>query len=301
MNILHLKYAVEVAKTKSISKAAQNLYLGQPNLSRAIKELETSLGIDIFVRTMRGIVVTPDGEKFLEYARRIVAQIDELENIYDNGKIRKRFSLYVTKGTCYEDALIRLINSIPREGAVDIVFKEGTNDEVIDAVHSQEVNLGIIKVRTSQADRYYTQLGDKELDYRSMAHYDSCKLLMKKTHSLAQRKIISLEELQAYPEIICENTDRLRKDFATVNLGRYTNNRIYVPSMSVAFEMLESVTGSYMFAGLPNEDILQQKGLVVRDSEMITFEATMEYEDILIWRTGYNLTDIDKRFINMWQ
>ena len=48
MNILHLKYAVEVAKTKSISKAAENLYMGQPNLSRAIKELEESLGITIF-------------------------------------------------------------------------------------------------------------------------------------------------------------------------------------------------------------------------------------------------------------
>ena len=62
MNILHLKYAVEVAKTKSISKAAENLYMGQPNLSRAIKELEESLGIIIFERNTKGITVTPDGE-----------------------------------------------------------------------------------------------------------------------------------------------------------------------------------------------------------------------------------------------
>ena len=55
MNILHLKYAVEVAKTRSISKAAENLYMGQPNLSRAIKELEESLGITIFRRTTKGI------------------------------------------------------------------------------------------------------------------------------------------------------------------------------------------------------------------------------------------------------
>ena len=60
MNILHLKYAVEVAKTKSISKAAENLYMGQPNLSRAIKELEESLGIVIFERNTKGITVTPD-------------------------------------------------------------------------------------------------------------------------------------------------------------------------------------------------------------------------------------------------
>ena len=82
MNILHLKYAVEVAKTKSISKAAENLYMGQPNLSRAIKELEESLGIMIFDRNPKGITVTPQGEEFLQYARRIISQVDEVEQMY---------------------------------------------------------------------------------------------------------------------------------------------------------------------------------------------------------------------------
>ena len=75
-NILHLKYALEIAKTHSISKAAENLYMGQPNLSRAIKELEDSIGAVIFERSAKGIIVTEDGEKFLQYARRILAQVD---------------------------------------------------------------------------------------------------------------------------------------------------------------------------------------------------------------------------------
>lgn len=88
MNILHLKYAVEIAKTGSLNKAAENLYMGQPNLSRAIRELEAGLGITIFERTPRGMVVTPDGEAFLQYAVRILAQIDE----------RSRFSAMVKSG-----------------------------------------------------------------------------------------------------------------------------------------------------------------------------------------------------------
>ena len=67
MNIVHLKYAVEIARTKSISKAAENLYMAQPNLSRAVKELEEALGITIFKRTSKGITVTPEGEEFLRY------------------------------------------------------------------------------------------------------------------------------------------------------------------------------------------------------------------------------------------
>ena len=62
MNIQYLKYAIEVEKNKSISKAAKNLYMGQPNLSRAIKELEDSLGIIIFERNSKGITVTPHGD-----------------------------------------------------------------------------------------------------------------------------------------------------------------------------------------------------------------------------------------------
>ena len=82
MNILHLKYAVEVAKAGSLSKAAEALYMNQPNLSRAIKELEASLGITIFGRSAKGVYVTPEGEEFLGYARKILSQIDEVEAIY---------------------------------------------------------------------------------------------------------------------------------------------------------------------------------------------------------------------------
>ena len=79
MNLLHLKYAVEIANTKSISRAAENLYMGQPNLSRAIKELEENLHITIFNRTSKGITVTPEGEEFLQYARRIIGQVEEVD------------------------------------------------------------------------------------------------------------------------------------------------------------------------------------------------------------------------------
>jgi DNA-binding transcriptional LysR family regulator len=76
MNILHIKYAVEIADTRSISRAAENLYTSQPNLSRAIKDLERDLNITIFKRTSKGMSVTPEGEQFLEYAREIVLRVE---------------------------------------------------------------------------------------------------------------------------------------------------------------------------------------------------------------------------------
>ena len=70
MNILHLRYACEIEKTKSISKAAENLFMSQPNLSRAVKDLESSLNIQIFERTSKGMKVTVKGEEFLYYAKK---------------------------------------------------------------------------------------------------------------------------------------------------------------------------------------------------------------------------------------
>lgn len=70
MNLLHLKYAIEIEKTQSINKAAENLYMGQPNLSRAIKELERSMGVKIFQRTSKGMIPTPEGIEFLGYAKK---------------------------------------------------------------------------------------------------------------------------------------------------------------------------------------------------------------------------------------
>mgnify|MGYP000373353349 CR=1 FL=1 len=79
MNLSYLKYAVEVEKTGSITKAAQNFYMNQPHLSKIIRELERDLGEAIFDRTSRGMIPTKKGEEFLRYARTIMAQEEQIE------------------------------------------------------------------------------------------------------------------------------------------------------------------------------------------------------------------------------
>ena len=82
MNLIHLKYVLEIYKTKNFSKAAENLYMGQPNLSRAIKELEQTLGITLFNRTTKGLEVTEEGEEFVQYAKKIIYDVQKIEKIY---------------------------------------------------------------------------------------------------------------------------------------------------------------------------------------------------------------------------
>ena len=75
MNLLHVKYAVEVAKAGSLNKAAENLFVALPNVSRSIKELEADIGISIFDRSAKGVTLTPEGEEFISYAKGILYQI----------------------------------------------------------------------------------------------------------------------------------------------------------------------------------------------------------------------------------
>ena len=89
MNLLHMKYAVVVAETNSINKAAEKLFVGQPNLSRAIKELESNLGITLFERKAKGMFLTPDGEVFIRYAKNILKQIDEVETLFNKNSYSK--------------------------------------------------------------------------------------------------------------------------------------------------------------------------------------------------------------------
>ena len=123
MNILHMKYAVEIAKVGSINKASETLLMAQPNLSRSIKELEADLGITIFDRTSKGMLLTPEGEEFIGYAKNILRQLDVIEKMYKSGiPAKQKFSISVPRVSYISNAFARFSNSINASSA-EIFYK----------------------------------------------------------------------------------------------------------------------------------------------------------------------------------
>ena len=158
MNILHLKYAVEVANTGSISKAANNLYMNQPNLSRAIKELEDSLGITIFDRTTKGMTVTPDGEEFLSHAKKILSQIYEVEAIYKNGRADKqKFSVSVPRASYISAAFSEFVKCLDKQKPAEIYYKETNSMRAINNIINGGYKLGIIRYGENY-DKYFKKM-----------------------------------------------------------------------------------------------------------------------------------------------
>ena len=171
MNILHMKYAVEVAKSGSINKAAEVLYIAQPNLSRCIKELENDLGITIFNRASTGMTLTPDGEIFVQYATKVLNQIDAIEKLYKADAAKKqRFSISVPRASYIADAFAKFTRRMTDDPA-EFYYMETNPLRAINNILNEDYKLGIIRY-AADYDKYYKKmLDEKVLSYEVIAEF----------------------------------------------------------------------------------------------------------------------------------
>lgn len=296
MNILYLKYAVEVARTGSISKAAESLYMAQPNLSRAIKELEASLGITVFTRTSKGMIPTPEGEKLLQYAAGILRQVDELENMFREDVSDKQvFSISVPRACYIGHAFARFSRAIKPGGRAELFYKETNALRAVNNILHADYRLGIIRY-AAQHDRYFKDmLEEKELQYELITEFRYV-LIMGKHHPLAQKEDISFEDLSPFVEIAHADPyvpslplSRVQKEELPDNVER----RIFVFERASQLELLSSNPEVFMWVSPAPQDLLDRYGLVQKKSSA----NTKLYKDVLIYKKDYRLSELDKQFI----
>ena len=296
MNILHFKYAVEIANTKSISEAAEHLYMGQPNLSRAIKELEEELGITIFKRTSKGISITPEGEEFLQYAKRIIAQIDEVEELYKNGKKPKQsFSVCVPRTSYISKAFSEFSKGLSSDIPAEIFYKETNSMRTINNVSRCDYNLGIIRYQVTFEKYFRSLFSDKKLHAETITEF-SHVLLMSANNPLADKKTIQPSDLSPYFEI--SHADPYVPsmpliDVKKAELSENVDKHIFVFERASQFELLESIPGSFMWVSPVPEELCEKYGLVQKECP----DMGKRYKDVLIYRDEYKLTALDNQFI----
>lgn len=296
MNILHLKYAVEIAKTKSISRAAENLFMGQPNLSRAIKELEENLNITIFKRNSKGITITPEGEEFLQYAKRIISQVDEVEEIYKNGrKPKQHFSASVPRASYISYAFAEFAKKINTEIPADIFYKETNSYRTINNVVRGEYNLGIVRYQTA-FDKYFKSLfEEKRLNSETISDFKYILLISKK-HPLAAKENIQLNDLSDYIEIT--HADPYVPSLPLIDvkreeLSKHVDKRIYIFERGSQFRLLETVPTTFMWVSPIPEDLYKKYNLIQKECS----DNEKTYKDVLIYRNGYTFSELDSEFI----
>lgn len=296
MNILHLKYAVEVAKTQSISKAAENLYMGQPNLSRAIKELEESLGITIFKRTSKGISTTNDGDEFLRLARRIVAQVEEVEEIYRSKLSRKQtFSVCAPRAGYIAAAMARFASRLSPAEPADVFYRETNSGEAISNVLRGDCSLGVVRYRT-MFEKYFTDLfKEKKLICETVAEFPLL-MLISKNDPLCGAEDFSPDELGGYVEVTYGDpfvptlpTSEVKKAEQCDNVDK----RVFVYDRASQLELLSRMPKTFMQSEPLPRELLDKYGLTTREFP----RGQASCKDVLIYQKDHKLSELDKRFI----
>lgn len=295
MNILHMKYAVEVARVGSLSKAAENLILAQPNLSRAIKSLEAEIGIKIFDRTTKGMTLTPDGEEFIGYAEEILNHINQVDMIYKTGGAkRQKFSISVPRACYISEAFAEFSKAIP-DRAVDIFYKETNSQRTISNILNSDYKLGIIRYAENHDRQFKAMLEEKGLQYEMIAEF-SYLLIMSRESPLAAKEHITFDDLADYIRIAHADPYVPSLSMAKVVREELPDNVkrcIYIFERASQFELLSKNNRTFMWVSPAPQDILDKYGLIQKKCD----SNTKIYKDILVYKKGYKFTELDKKFV----
>ena len=295
MNLLHMKYAVEVAKAGSLNKAAETLLIAAPNVSRSIKELEADIGISIFERTTKGMELTPEGEEFINYAKGILNQIDEVENFYKKGSAKKqKFSISVPRACYISEAFSQFSKSLSKEPA-EIFYKETNSQRTIRNMLEHDYKLGIIRYAENYDKYFKSMLEEKGFCYEMVTEF-SYSLIMSADNPLSQKETITFDDLTDFIEIAHADPyvpsmplSKVVKEELPDNIDR----RIFIFERASQFDLLSNNPETFMWVSPAPERLLKRYNLVQKkcvDNKKI-------YKDVLIYKNGYKLSKLDRQFI----
>ena len=295
MNFLHLKYAIMVAETGSISKAAEKLYVAQPNVSRAIKELESDLNITIFERNSKGMIVTPEGEQLIHYAKRILRQIDDMEKIFKYQKKKNVFSISVPRASYISDAFVEFSKCLNNIDNAEVYYKETNAYRVINNVINEEYNLGILRYYINH-DRYFKDIIEKKELKCELINQFKYVLIFNKNSALAENKEIHYSDLKDFIEIALGDPyvpSLSTNELVKTELSEEVSRRIFVFERASQFELLANNEETFMWVSPVSKRLLDRYGLVQKEC----IDNTKEYKDLLIYRSNYKLSKLDQEFI----
>ena len=225
MTLTQLRYAIMVANSSSMNEAARNLFISQPSLSTAIKELEEEIGVELFRRTNRGISVTPEGEEFLGYARQVVEQYALIESKYvAKEQTKKKFSVSMQHYTFAVSAFVQLVKQFGMD-EYEFAIHETRTYDVIQDVKNFKSEIGILYINDFNRNVLTKLFHESNLEFHPILEC-SIYVYMWKGHPLAGQEMITLEDLREYPCLSFEQGAYNSFYFAEEVLSTYEYKRL---------------------------------------------------------------------------
>ncbi|GGH15226.1 LysR family transcriptional regulator [Paenibacillus segetis] len=255
MTLQQLKYVIEVASRGSINEAAKRLFISQPSLSNAIRDLEEELHITIFERTNKGISLSMEGAEFLSYARQVVEQAELLEGRYLNAKPSpQHFSVSTQHYAFAVNAFVKLVSEYGLD-EYELALHETKTYDIIEDVKTMRSEIGILYLNEFNAKVINKLLLSAQLQFHG--------LFMAKPHvfisinnPLAKQSIVTLDDLQQYPYLSFEQGEYNSFHFSEEILSTLSHKKsIRVNDRATLFNLLIGLNGYTISTGVLSADL----------------------------------------------
>lgn len=255
MTIQQLKYIIKIVECGSITEAARQLYISQPSLSAALKEVETEFGIEIFYRSAKGISLSSDGTEFLSYARQIVEQSELLEQRYTNRKPSKQLCTISTQHYAFAvNAFVNLISSLETE-EYEFTLRETRTYEIIEDVANFRSEIGILYFSEFNEKVLKKLIKEKHLVFTPLFEA-APHVFVSSSHPLAEAEAVSLEDLADYPFLAFEQGTYNSFYFSEEILSTEPHKKaIHVSDRATLFNLLIGLNGYTICTGVLNSDL----------------------------------------------
>ena len=296
MTLQQIKYVIGIAETGSFNKAAEKLFVSQPSLTATSHDLEDELGIEIFNRTGRGVTLTNDGTEFLTSARQLYIDYQSVMEKYgENGKIKKKFGVSTQHYSFAVKSFVEMVKDF-NTNEYEFAIRETKTREVIEDVATLKSEIGILYLSEFNRKAITSILKSKELEFH---HLIDCKayVYIWKGHPLANKKQISLSQLEDYPCLSFEQGDGASFYFAEEILSTEEYHRtIKANDRATILNLMIGLNGYTLCSGIICEEL--------NGSDYIAVPFKEEDESInrimeigFITRRGFNLITIGNKYI----
>lgn len=264
MTLTQLRYVIAVAEAKSMNEVAKQLFISQPSLSCAIKELEEELGIEVFRRSNKGVFVTPEGEEFVGYARQVVEQYKLIETKYiDKTNIKSKFGVSTQHYTFAVNAFVQMVKQFGMD-EYEFAIRETKTYEIIEDVKNFKSEIGILYINDFNQKVLSKLFAEYGIEFHPIL---DCHIYvyMWKGHPLAKRKEISLEELEEYPCLAFEQGNNNSFYFAEEVLSTYQYKQlIRATDRATLLNLMVGLNGYTLCSGIICEELNGEDYCAVR-------------------------------------
>ena len=291
MTISQLKYVITLSDSHSMNEAAKKLYISQPSLSSTIKELEDETGVELFIRSNRGISLTPQGEEFVGYARQVVQQYELMEQKYiTREKQKKHFSVSAQHYAFASSAFAEMVKQFGMDEYEFSMYETRTND-VIQDVKNFKSEIGILYLSDFNRKILNKIIDESGLEFHPIADCNAY-VYMYKDHPLASNKKLTMEELENYPCLSFEQGINNSFYFAEEMMSTYKYKQlIKICDRATGLNLMRGLNGYTICSGILCEELNGDDYCAVPlDSDEV---MTVGY----IVRKNMSISEIGKKYL----